>query len=114
MAMQGWLFAEKWTARADLVRRLTSRWCARYVGGAQHAAGLGPVSPPSRAAAPDWRHRLDIDLVYVTREVPVNSLPLTTLDAAHVGARRYRHRGAGVMCAHCWCRSGWTSTRQLC
>jgi len=63
-----------WTV--DLILPLTGRRYTSCIEGAEHAAGLGPVSSPFSAAALDWIHRLDIDLVHVTRS-PLNSLSLT-------------------------------------
>jgi hypothetical protein len=63
-----------WTV--DLIHPLTSRRYTSCIDDAEHAAGLGPVSSPFSAAALDWIHRLDIDLVHVTRS-PLNSLPIT-------------------------------------
>jgi hypothetical protein len=54
-----------WTV--TLILPLTSRRYTSCIEAAEHAAGLGPVSSPFSAAALDWRHRLDIDLVHVTR-----------------------------------------------
>ena len=51
-----------------LILPLTSRRYTSCIEGAEHAAGLGPVSSPFSAAALDWIHRLDIDLVHVTRK----------------------------------------------
>ena len=60
----------------DLILPLTSRRYTSCIEAAEHAAGLGPVSSPFSAAALDWIHRLDIDLVHVTRS-PLNSFSLT-------------------------------------
>jgi hypothetical protein len=58
-----------------LILPLTSLRYTSCIEGAEHAAGLGPVSSPFSAAALDWIHRLDIDLVHVAHS-PLNLLSL--------------------------------------
>lgn len=62
-----------WTV--DLILPLTSQRYTSCIEGAEHAAGLGPVSSPFSAAALDWIHRLDIDLVHVTRKSACTRCP---------------------------------------